>query len=130
MATSDAENQQEHTYVFDPENVAEMARLVNQAQLVTQCLGGLLPEEIDLTNMHDVLDIACGPGGWVLDVARDYSSMRVTGVDISAMTTEFARYLARERELNNAQFKIMNVLKPLEFPDNSFDIVNARLLVG
>lgn len=130
MTASDSENQPEHTYVFDPENVAEMARLVNQSQLVTQCLGGLFPEEIDLTSVHDVLDIACGPGGWALDVARDYSHTRVTGVDISVMTTDFARYLARERELNNAQFKIMNVLKPLEFPDNSFDIVNARLLVG
>ncbi len=130
MATSGAENQQEQTYVFDPENVAEMARLVNQARLVTQCLGDLLPETIDRATIHDVLDIACGPGSWALDVARDYPHMRVLGVDISMLTTEFARYLARERKLNNAQFKLMDVLKPFEFPDNAFDIVNARLLIG
>jgi len=111
MTTSGAENQPEHTYVFDPENVAEMARLVNQARLVTQCLGGLLPETIDLANVHDVLDIACGPGSWALDVARDYPHMRVTGVDISKLTTEFARYLAHERELYNVEFEKFAAVK-------------------
>lgn len=130
MTTSGAENQSEHSYVFDPENTAEMARLINQSRLLTQCLGGLFPEEIDPAHLGSVLDIACGPGGWALDVARDYPHMQVTGVDISKLTTEFAQYMARERALNNAEFKLMNVLKPLEFPDNSFDIVNARLLIG
>lgn len=130
MTTSDAENQSERTYVFDPENVAEMARLINQSRLLTQCLGGLFPEEIDLAHLDNVLDIACGPGGWALDVAHGYPYMQITGVDISKLTTEFAQYMARERALSNAEFKLMNVLKPLEFPDNSFDIVNARLLIG
>jgi ubiquinone/menaquinone biosynthesis C-methylase UbiE len=130
MTTSDAEQQPEHTYVFDPENAAEMARLITQSQLVTQCLDGPIPAEIDMAAVHDVLDIASGPGSWALDVARDYPHTRVIGVDISALTTQFAHYMAREKGLDNAEFKIMNVLKPLEFPDNSFDIVNARLLIG
>jgi len=30
--------------------------------------------------------------------------------------------------LNNASFLVMNLLKPLDFPDSSFDLVNARFI--
>lgn len=127
---SDSDVQPQHTYVFDPENAAEMARLIKQAHLVTHCLGGLFPGAVDVTKVYDVLDVASGPGGWALDVAQDYPHTRVTGIDISNLTTEFARYMAYDRKLSNARFKIMNAMQPLEFPDNSFDVVNARLLIG
>jgi len=122
--------EREDTYVIDPENAAETARLMYQAQLLNKELGGLFPKGLDLSNVHDILDIACGPGGWVLDVAYEHPEMQVMGVDISQTTVEYARAQAWSRGLSNVNFRIMDVLKPLDFADNSFDLVNGRLLYG
>jgi len=120
--------QSETTYFIDAENAAEMARLTKQARLITECMGGLFPEQPDLSNVHDILDIACGPGSWVLDVARLYPQTRVVGIDISQLMIEYARIEAQRFGVNNASFQVMDVLKSLDFPDGSFDLVNARLL--
>lgn len=117
-------------YFLDAENAAEMARLINQDRILTRCMGGLFPPQLDLTNTHDILDIACGPGSWALDVARTYPDTRVTAIDISQIMTEFARFQSREQDLPNAHFIVMDALKPLDFPDNSFDFVNARFIGG
>jgi len=130
MAETQETPQGDGTYFIDAENAAEMARLINQDRILTRCMGGLLPPQLDLSDIHDVLDIACGPGGWALDVAKVYPDMRVTAIDISQIMTEFARYQVREQELHNTHFIVMDALKPLDFPDNSFDFVNARFISG
>ena len=130
MAEEQETSQGDGTYFIEAENAAEMARLINQDRILTRCMGGLFPPQLDLSNVHDVLDIACGPGGWALDVARSHPDKRVTAIDISQIMTAFARYQAREQELYNAHFVVMDALKPLDFPDNSFDFVNARLISG
>ena len=120
----------ENSYFIDAESAAEMARLMHQGRLLTKGMGGLFPEQFDISNTHDILDIACGPGGWVLDVAHTYPKIQVTGIDISKLIIEYARAQAKVQWLNNAHFQMMDALKPLEFPDNSFDFVNARFLFG
>lgn len=120
--------QSESTYFIDAENAAEMARLTNQDRLLTQAMGGLFPPDIDLSNIHSVLDVGCGPGGWVLDVAHAYPKIKVTGIDVSKLMAEYARAQARVQWLDNATFIAMDALKPLEFPGNSFDLVNARFI--
>lgn len=116
----------ESTYIIDAENAAEMARLIKQDRLITKAMGGLLPERSDVASMHDILDIACGPGGWVLGVAQAYPELQVTGIDISSLMIEFALAQVLTQGLHNATFRVMNALKPLAFPDSSFDLVNAR----
>ncbi|HET9921198.1 MAG TPA: class I SAM-dependent methyltransferase [Ktedonobacteraceae bacterium] len=120
----------ENTYFIDAENAAEMARLTTQDRLTTKGMGGLFPAQSDLSGVRDVLDIACGPGGWVLDVAQAYPDKQVMGVDISRLMVEYAKAQAREKSLSNAHFQVMDALKPLGFPDNSFDMVNARFISG
>jgi tRNA G46 methylase TrmB len=56
-------------YQLDAENAAEMARLTKQARMLSTMLG-LLPETVDLTRSSLVLDLGCGPGEWVLEMAR------------------------------------------------------------
>lgn len=120
----------ESTYVFDNESATEMARLMYQDRLLTKGMGGLFSEQDDVSHMHDILDIACGPGGWVLDVAYTYPKINVVGVDISHIIIEYAKAQAWSQGLENASFRIMNVLNGLDFPDSSFDLVNARFLAG
>lgn len=130
MTISPDPSQNENTYVLDAESATEMARLMHQDALVTQTMGGLFPERDDLANIHAILDIGCGPGAWVLDIAREYPEIEVTGIDISQTMVEYARAHVRARGFSNAKFKIMNALKPLDFPDNSFDLVNARTITA
>lgn len=115
---------------MDPESGAEMARLINLDRLTTQCMGGLFSElsTADLASVHRVLDIGCGPGGWVQEVAFAYPKMEVVGIDISQTMIAYARAQARVQHLDNAQFQIMDATKPLNFPDGSFDLVNARFI--
>jgi len=120
----------ENAYILDAESVAEMARLMKQDHLITEGMGGLFPERDDISTMHDILDIACGPGGWALDVAFEYPEIKVVGIDISRTMVQYARTRAKAQLLGNASFIIMNALGPLEFDDASFDLVNARFLVG
>lgn len=115
-------------HVVDPESVAEMTRLLNKARLQTRHMGGLLPEQPDATLFHDVLDIGCGPGGWAVDMAETYPEMTVVGVDISAVCISYANAVVSELALPNATFHIMDALQPLTFPDESFDLVNARFV--
>jgi len=128
MSNSDSSSQQESTYVIDAESGAEMARLINQERLVTRIMGGVFPENLDLSNVSRILDIGCGPGGWVLDVAFEYPQKEVVGIDISQQMIEYARAHARAQGLDNVSFQGMNVLEKLAFPDASFDLVNARFI--
>jgi ubiquinone/menaquinone biosynthesis C-methylase UbiE len=120
----------EDTYFIDPEDATEMARLLLQGRLISQNMGSLLPPGIELEKVHDVLDMACGPGGWAIDVAFKYPEIQVTGVDISQQMIAYASALAKVQRLENVSFKVMNLLKPLEFADQSIDLVNGRLLMS
>jgi ubiquinone/menaquinone biosynthesis C-methylase UbiE len=122
--------EKENTYFVDIEDGAETARLVNQARLLTENLGGLFPSKLDLSNVYDILDLACGPGAWALDVAHAYPNMRIVGVDIDPTMVRYAAAMARVEGLDNISFEQADILKPLEFADASFDLVNARLLQG
>jgi ubiquinone/menaquinone biosynthesis C-methylase UbiE len=117
-------------YVIDIENAAETARLIDQDYLYTQAMGGLFPEQPDLTDIARILDLGCGPGGWTNDVAFHYPDMEVIGIDINETTIKYARALAKVQQLKNVQFELMNAKKSLAFPDDSFDLINARFIFG
>ncbi len=64
------------------------------------------------------------------DVAHTYPEIEVTGIDISHNMIAYARAHAEVRGLTNAHFQVMNALEQLDFPDASFDLVNARAALG
>ena len=117
-----------NAYFTDPESGAEMARVMDQGQLLTRAMGGLFPELSDLSAVQRVLDIGCGPGDWVLDVAFTYPEKDAVGIDISHQAIEYANAQAQVRGLSNAQFMVMDATSSLDFPDQSFDLINARTI--
>jgi len=121
--------QDESNFVIE-QSSTEMAWLLDNHVALTNGMGGLFAERDDISSMHDILDIACGPGGWVLDVARTYPEIEVTGIDVSEPMIKYANANARVRGFDNAHFYVMNALDPLDFADDSFDLVNARSLLG
>jgi ubiquinone/menaquinone biosynthesis C-methylase UbiE len=129
MTMSSDSPKSDNVYFNDPNSGAEMVRLLDQDRLITQGMGGLLPERSnDFSGIQRVLDVACGPGGWAQEVAFAHPEMEVTGFDISPAMIDYARMQAQVQGLNNASFLVMNLLKPLDFPDSSFDLVNARFI--
>lgn len=121
-------NKQENTYLMDLESAEEMARLMDQDRLITAGMGGIFPEQIDLSRVQRVLDLGCGPGGWALDVAGTYPDMEVIGVDISERMIVYAREQAEAQRRTNASFQVMDILQRLDFSDGSLDLVNARMI--
>lgn len=69
--------EREGRYFIDPESATEMARLLEQDAIVTQ--GKPLPEQLPETIacITEVLDLACGPGGWGLELLRNYPHMHL-----------------------------------------------------
>ena len=130
MATYEPERTRNFYLLGDSQ--AEMVQLIKTDQLFTEAMGGLLPEqpEQEIANLHDVLDIGCGPGGWVLEMAYANQRLHATGIDISQGMIDYANALADANGLDNAQFHVANAVDPLDFPDASFDLVNVRQLEG
>ena len=128
VPSSEGSSEAPTTYFAEVENVAEMARLLKQARFATQGLGGPFPHGLDISAVQDVLDIACGPGEWVLAVAQASPAMRVTGVDKSEMMIQFARSLSQA--IPTVRFTSMDALEPLAFADAAFDLIHARFIAG
>src|SRR5438067_4375320 len=121
--------QREGTY-FLGDSSAAMVRLIQQDAHYTKAMGGLLPEQSNLSTLHSVLDVGCGLGGWAFELAQKYPDIEVIGIDSNAHMINYANGQARAGGLNNAQFEVANALGPLDFPAGSFDLVNARFISG
>jgi SAM-dependent methyltransferase len=108
---------------------AELARVLQQEELFSYYEGGLFPERPDiLAGVERVLEAACGPGGWALQVAATHPNITVVGIDRSQQMIEYARSRARMRNIQNARFSFTDITQLLELTDGSFDLVNARFL--
>jgi len=120
----------ENTYFIDKDDESELARLIVQDNAYNTLLA-LLPKEFEPPPEARILDLACGPGGWALQVSRELPELSVIGVDLSEQMIMYARAQAHVRNLKT-QFRIMDILQlPWEdFPDQSFDFVNARFLTS
>ncbi len=123
------ESSPDNTYILGHSH-AEMVRLTEQDHHITEGMGGLFPEQPDLSGINRILDVACGPGGWPLEVAYAYPDKQVVGIDVDEGMISYATELARAARLDNVSFRVMNAIEPLDFPDAYFDLVNARFMVG
>jgi ubiquinone/menaquinone biosynthesis C-methylase UbiE len=119
----------DNPYMIDHESAAEMARLLDQDHFFTRAMGGWLAERNnDFRGIHQVLDVGCGPGGWAQELAFAHPEIEVVGIDLSHTMIAYARAQARVQALENATFEVMDITRPLDVADRSFDLVNARLL--
>ncbi len=125
-----------HTYeestdaLIDPRRATEQVRQTEQSRLLTEAMGGVLAEQQEPGRVESVLDLACGSGEWVLEVARLFPSMQVTGIDSCAPMLSYARALARAEQSDQVCFTEMDLRWPLPIEDQTFDLINGRLLVG
>ncbi len=120
----------DNSYVIDTNSSAEVSRLSDQDQLMTNVAGGVFPGQLDLTNVYRILDLACGPGGWVIEAARCLQ-VPCVGVDLSSSMIQYARIRAQTAGIDDlATFQVLDITQPLPFEAGSFDLVHARFLTG
>lgn len=115
-------------FVQDKKNKKEeLNRLTIQDRMVTTAMGGVLPEQPDPTVFSRVLDVACGTGGWLIEVAQTYPQMSLAGIDISRQMIKYAQTQAEDHQVDDRiEFHVMDALGTLDFPTASFDLVNLR----
>jgi len=118
-------------FVEDQQDKEELLRLVNQDRVVTASMGGVLAEQTAPSAFRRVLDVACGPGGWVIEAAQTYPEMSLVGIDINQRMIRYARAQAATHHVDDRiEFHVMDALHPLAFPDASFDLVNLRFAIS
>lgn len=115
-------------FVQDRSNQEELKRLQIQDQMLTASMGGALPEQPDPTIFQRVLDVGCGTGGWLIELAQKIPSCTMlAGIDASRTYVEYARAQAAAAHVDDrVEFHVMDALRMLEFPGDFFDLVNHR----
>ncbi len=115
-------------YFINQELFDEMVRLKKQAALVTHEMGGVLPEQHNHHQIQHVLDLACGPGEWAMAMASTYPQVQqIIGVDKSQRMIAYANAHA-EAQRCPVSFRVMDITQPLDFEENTFDLVNSRFI--
>ena len=131
MPTSpDPDREQSNTYVVqDESNTDELERLKIQDQFLTIGMGGVLPEVAEPGLLRSVLDVGCGTGNWLVEVAQSYPMIpRLVGIDVSEKMVKYARSQAEAGQVSDrVEFHVMDAMRGLNFPAASFDLVNQRL---
>ncbi len=115
-------------FIEDRANQDELNRLRTQDQMLTASMGGVLPEQPDPTVFQRVLDVGCGTGNWLIELAQTMPTCEVLiGVDASLKFIEYARAQAEAAQVSDrVEFHVADALLVLEFPDKFFDLVNHR----
>src|SRR5437762_7880199 len=117
------------TYIVqNRSSLDELTRLEIQDKMLTAGMGGVLPELADPTLLRRVLDVGCGTGGWLMEMAGTYPTIeKLVGADISNKMVEYARAKAESLGFGGrVNFQTMDALRILEFPSRSFELVNQR----
>lgn len=121
------------TSLDSPVEERELERQLHLTRLLLEEMGGCLPHEQILAHqLTSVLDVACGAGGWVLDIAESYPSLHVTGIDNNAFCVAYAQRLADEKGLVNARFHMQNIctLEDGPWKPDSFDLINVAFIAS
>jgi ubiquinone/menaquinone biosynthesis C-methylase UbiE len=96
------------------------------AKFATRDTPEMLAERIELAGLRSddlLLDVACGPGAFVLAAAPQVRFAR--GVDLTAEMLRHARAFQAERGIANAAFDLGEAER-LPYADGSFDLVSCQ----
>lgn len=110
-----------------PSTEEEAARLRHWNGFLHKALGGLA----DFARHGRILDLACGPGSWALDVGLANPGQQVLGIDGDPLMVRIAQEQALvagkdSSPLANVLFRHLPLVPPLPLEADSFDCIHAR----
>jgi SAM-dependent methyltransferase len=109
----------------------EVKRMLRLDRLICDELRGPLPREIDMRRVRKVLDVACGPGGWVHEMATRYPKIQLSGIDKNPYFISQARLITGG--MRNVNFQVQDMLQMGQVPPfqpHSFDLIHMRFVAG
>jgi ubiquinone/menaquinone biosynthesis C-methylase UbiE len=112
-----------------PKDMDEINRLDFQHYLLRMAVGGNFIAPVQ--HPSAILDVGSGSGRWAMEIATQFPSARVIGMDLVPPAVDEAAILGHglDQRPRNYTFAPGNVLEGLPFPDTSFDFVHQRLLI-
>jgi metalloendopeptidase OMA1, mitochondrial len=107
----------EHNPYPLPNDEEEFGRLKNLHNALRDILDGnvLAPITPGATN---ILDVGCGSGHWCIEVANQFPSAAVKGIDLSPIQPELVPL--------NVDFIVADLNEGLYFDEGSHDLVHSR----
>lgn len=107
----------------------ELTRLHVLERMFISGVRGVWPDQPDPVRFQRVLDVGCGAGGWLMELARNFPDIeQLVGVDMSECMLSSARTRASAQHLEKrVSFQMLDVLRQLDFFERTFDLVNERL---
>src|SRR5579884_1579252 len=90
----------------------------------------VFPELTSISAITNVLDVASGAGEWAISAAQASPELHIIGIERDPRLVEQARAQAEEQGVKNVTFQVMEPFAQLSLDADSFDLVNARYLVG
>src|ERR1700737_4556286 len=94
----------DNQYTVKPDNSVELSRLLRQDTFLTQQVTGAFPDYIEPSMIRDLLDLGCGPGGWLSRIGRNFPDIKGIGLDISQPMISFANDLILSEHIPNIQY--------------------------
>lgn len=106
----------------------EAARLHIQDGLITRAMGGVLPEQQQPSRFQEILDIGCGTGDWLIELASTVPPPSLlVGIDVNKPMLAYAATQAEARQVSDQiQWREMDALRSLDFLTETFALVNLR----
>ncbi|CAG8576045.1 7843_t:CDS:2 [Paraglomus occultum] len=110
-------------YYYLPSDQKEVERTYDRNHIDKIIWGGnySAPVSDKLSLGASVLDVGCGAGAWITNMASEYPVSVFVGIDIAP--------LFPENYPPNAAFIKCNILDGLPFPDNTFDFVRQAFVI-
>lgn len=111
----------------------EVRRDLMLSHHLSEALGGAVPPLlVDWATVHTVLDVACGAGGWAVDLACTLPRLQVTSIDASARAIACAQRLAHEGGFSNICFLVHDPREVQQIDDRlpgaPFDLIHVAFL--
>ncbi|KAG6846091.1 hypothetical protein H0H87_006455 [Tephrocybe sp. NHM501043] len=111
-----------------PADDEELDRLDQQHEMFKECLGNYPTPMLDIMvddvpgERKAVLDLGCGSGGWILDVARDFPDCQAVAVDLVPMQSLVSTMPP------NCRSEVDDINLGLEHFYGDFNVVHAQLI--
>jgi len=113
-----------------PADTAEISRLDKQHYMFKDVMGDYCPHVKEVLNRSftqgdedeqiAVLDVGCGSGAWIVDVAHEFPNTSCVAVDLVPMPAEIVP--------SNCRYEVDDVNLGLDHYEGQFDVVHCRLI--